>query len=201
MRIEAVIFDWGGVMIDDPAPLLLAEFCRELRCSAEAFVAAMKNHGEPFQKGLCSEGAFWKAMCGELGAPAPSEPSLWGRVFRATYSRKPAMWSLVRSLRNKRYKTALLSNTELPASDLLRDGNDTPFDELILSCCEGCYKPERRIYELALQRLGTAASASVFIDDRADFIQGAQAVGMHGILFRSPEAVVEELVRLGVRAE
>jgi len=66
-QIEAIIFDWGGVLIDDPRPALL-QYC------AEAFGISVEDYAEihdifldGFQKGLLSEDAFWENICRELG--------------------------------------------------------------------------------------------------------------------------------------
>jgi putative hydrolase of the HAD superfamily len=47
-------------------------------------------------------------------------------------------------------------------------------------------KPDPAIYQHALQALDVAPETAVFIDDFQHNIDGAAAVGMHGILF-TPE--------------
>jgi HAD superfamily hydrolase (TIGR01509 family) len=72
------------------------------------------------------------------------------------------------------------------------------FDVLVFSCVEGVMKPDRRIYEITLERLGSMAGQAVFIDDRQDYIQGAEDVGLNTILFKSIDQVRDELAGLGV---
>jgi len=72
------------------------------------------------------------------------------------------------------------------------------FDVLVFSCEEGVMKPERKIYDLTLERLSSRAECSVFIDDRPDYIRGAKDVGLHTILFESVARVKDELTRMGV---
>jgi HAD superfamily hydrolase (TIGR01509 family) len=72
------------------------------------------------------------------------------------------------------------------------------FDATVFSCEEGTAKPERRIYEIALERLEVKPLETVFIDDRADFIEGAQKVGMHTIRFENPQQVKEALASLAI---
>jgi len=39
---------------------------------------------------------------------------------------------------------------------------------VVISCEVGLSKPDPRIYQLCLDRLGLAAPATLFVDDRAD---------------------------------
>jgi len=57
-------------------------------------------------------------------------------------------------------------------------------------------KPDPRIYHLALEEIGAKAEESVFIDDMPVNVEAARAMGMAGIHFTQPEAVLEELKQL-----
>jgi 2-haloacid dehalogenase len=72
------------------------------------------------------------------------------------------------------------------------------FREFIVSFQVGAMKPDPRIYEEALRRSGLPATACVFVDDRPANVEGAARVGMHALLFQSPERLAAELTRLGV---
>lgn len=198
--INTVIFDWGAVLIDDPAPLLLSMFCRALGVPTDAFLAAMKRHAEPFQKGNCSESAFWQAMCADLAVPTPSLPSLWGSVFREVYLPKKAMWDLARSLKQHGYRIGLLSNTELPAVEFFHASQPHIFDAMIFSCCEHCRKPEPAIYRLALERLQAQPDQTLFIDDNPDYLRAAHSVGLHTLHFQTPPILFRALASLGIPA-
>jgi len=199
-RIDAVIFDWGGVLIDDPAPLMLERFAHALGVSAAALAPALARHGQAFQRGTCSEADFWSAVCRDAGAAVPNEPSLWGRVFREVYRPRPGMWQLARDLRRAGIRTALLSNTEPPGVQYFHQRNENPFDVLVFSCCEGCCKPEPRIYLSALQRLGTSAPRTLFIDDNSQYVEGARRCGLEGVVFSDEPSLRKALVLLGAIA-
>jgi 2-haloacid dehalogenase len=72
------------------------------------------------------------------------------------------------------------------------------FRDIVVSGTERMVKPDRAIYDLALRRFGMPASELIFIDDRAENVAGAEAVGMRGHLFRDAETLRAELVGLGV---
>ena len=54
-------------------------------------------------------------------------------------------------------------------------------------------KPEREIFETLLNKYNLKAEECVFIDDRADNVEGAKAVGFSGIQFHSYAQAKEEL--------
>jgi epoxide hydrolase-like predicted phosphatase len=205
-KIESVIFDWGGVLIDDPRPGLLRYCAGAFGVPLEQYTPVHDSFLDDFGKGLISEGEFWQGISRKLGRPAlrlagkpaPKVPLLWSAAFRAAYVPRPEVFSLASSLHEKGYKTALLSNTELPAVEFFHELNYDMFDVLVFSCEQGVVKPERRIYEITLEKLGSKAPQSIFIDDRQDYIQGAREAGLGTILFKSLDQVRHELARLEV---
>ena len=198
-KAGSILFDWGGVLIDDPAPGLMAYCAEKLDVSVEAYVEAHATHGEPFQKGAISEEMFWGRVCGELNRPLPASRSLWDRAFRAVYAPREDVFAFVRQLQERDYKTGLLSNTESPAMDFFLELNYDMFDALTFSCAEGAYKPEKKIYDIAARKLPADPVQCVLIDDKPDFVQGARNAGMKGIVYKSLPQVKRALVRLGVR--
>jgi len=196
--IESVIFDWGGVLIDDPRPGLLRYCAEAFDVSQEHYAPAHDSFLDEFHTGAISEQMFWQGISAELGKSAPEIRSLWYEAFRAAYVPKPEVFSLATSLHEKGYKTALLSNTELPAVMFFHEQNHNMFDALAFSCVEGIAKPEQEIYEITLERLGSEAQRTVFIDDKPDFTQGARETGLSAILFESTDQLKSELTRLGV---
>ena len=53
--IRAIIFDWGGVLIDDPAPPMLSYLSRVWYVTPQEFTTAYKKYEADFQKGNISE--------------------------------------------------------------------------------------------------------------------------------------------------
>lgn len=200
-EIKSVIFDWGGVLIDNPVSALMRYCAEALGMSKEDYIRAHRKFGEDFQKGTISEDTFWTRVCSELNVPKPKTCSLWKQAFEAAYSPKKDVFSLVRSLQKKGYKTAFLSNTEIPAMQYFYQQGYDMFDVLVFSCAEGTQKPERKIYELTLEKLNLKARQSVFIDDKAEHIKGALELGLNAILFKNIEQVKDELSLLGVKAD
>ena len=196
--IESVIFDWGGVLIDDPAPGLMQYCAQALAVSKEDYIRANNKFAADFQKGLIGEDTFWERICGELGVPRPKVRSLWSDAFKAAYVPREDMFSMAARLRKNGYKTALLSNTEASAMQYFHQLQYDMFDVLVFSCAEGTRKPEKKIYELTVQRLGSRPGQSVFIDDKPEYINGAKEAGLNTILFENISRLKSALAELGV---
>lgn len=101
-------------------------------------------------------------------------------------------------LHNQGYRTALLSNTEVPAMQFFFQLQYDMFDVAVFSCAEGAQKPEGKIYEITLHRLGSAPEQTVFIDDKPEHINGAKQRGLNTILFKDIKQVKKQLARFGV---
>jgi len=63
------------------------------------------------------------------------------------------------------------------------------FDAVVISCEIGLAKPDPRIFRLCLERLGLPAAAALFVDDRADNVEGAAAVGLQTLQFEGLDAL------------
>jgi putative hydrolase of the HAD superfamily len=200
-KIESVLFDWGGVLIDDPAPGLMAFCAAALEVPVADYVEAHERHAEGFQKGAIAEAVFWRRVCAELRRPEPEERSLWGRAFQAVYAPREKVFALAAELHEREYHIALLSNTEVAAMDFFLELNYDMFDALTFSCAEGAIKPEREIYEAACRKLPTGPEQCVLIDDKPAFIEGARETGMKGIVYKSPTQARTELAKLGLRVD
>lgn len=199
--IKSVIFDWGGVLIDDPVPELMRYCADALGVSKEDYIKAHLKFESDFHTGRITEDTFWTKMCGELKVDKPKAASLWGSAFEAVYRPKTDMLELARALSENGYATAVLSNTEMPSVNFFCEQGYNFFDVIVFSCVEGTEKPERKIYELTLKKLGCRAGQAVLIDDHEKCIEGAKGVGLNTILFEDTSQVKTELTRLGVKLD
>ncbi|MEO3868945.1 HAD-IA family hydrolase [Nonomuraea sp. B12E4] len=58
-------------------------------------------------------------------------------------------------------------------------------DAVVSSARVGVAKPDRRIYEIAVERAGVAAERCLFVDDRLPNVEAARALGMTGVHYRT----------------
>jgi putative hydrolase of the HAD superfamily len=192
-KINAVIFDWGGVLIDDPAPALFKYCANAFGVDVERYIAAFDICINDFQTGAVTEQQFWANMAKQLNAAAPKSASLWTEAFMAAYKPRQEMVTLVSNLRKAGCKTAILSNTEMPVVKIIDKQICDYMDVTVLSCLEGLAKPGREIYDLTLNRLGVQAGQAIFIDDKPENIEGAKQAGLKTILFKNPDKFKKEL--------
>jgi len=88
----------------------------------------------------------------------------------------------LRRLRDRGVKIAIVSNcAENTRPLLVKHGIDALADTLVLSCEVGSAKPAAKIFQCALDRLGVAAEAAVFVDDQPDFCAGSVAAGIRAV--------------------
>lgn len=94
--------------------------------------------------------------------------------------------------------TALLTNNFISGNPEWAEGGEFGdllqyFDAVIESSKAGCRKPERKFYELALERTGMRPEDVVFLDDLGINLKPARAMGMHTIKVVDPLRAIEEL--------
>ncbi|HJU36955.1 MAG TPA: HAD-IA family hydrolase [Gaiellaceae bacterium] len=90
---------------------------------------------------------------------------------------------LLDDLRARGLRLGLISNCSSEVGELWEESPFAgKFDAVILSASEGLCKPDARIYELALGRLGVEAADAVFVGDGdSGELPGAEAVGMRAV--------------------
>lgn len=191
-----MIFDVGGVLIDNPWPGMLEHYSEHLDIEKEAFMKAYSIVLDEWQRGLITEKPFWKKMCGILQRNMPRSESLWMDGFKKVYKEKEEIFSIIGELKRKGYKIGLLSNTEIPVMKFLIERKYPHFDAFIYSCGLNLAKPDTRIYEEMARKLGVKPFESVFIDDKQENIEGAENAGMKGVLFTGSKQIESYLQNL-----
>ena len=95
-----------------------------------------------------------------------------------------------------RYKTATICNGGSREAINQKFKLDELVDLMVFDGEEGVAKPDARIYELALLRLGVRPGEAVFVDDKEQNVEAAQRLGMHGVLFKNTAQAVAEVQAL-----
>jgi HAD superfamily hydrolase (TIGR01493 family) len=193
MELEAILMDWGGVMIEDPSPGMRSFLCRRFGVPSLDGVWNSEEM-ESFQRGTLDEAVLWSQVSERAGVRIDVNRSHWKDAFLFAYRPRESMFRRVAGWRNAGLRTALLSNTELAALPFLREAEYSCFEHMIVSCEEGCVKPDLRIYQRASGLLGVMPERCLFVDDKEVNVQGARKAGMHAHHFRT-ESELEECLR------
>jgi len=194
MTLRAVYFDLGGVIVRTGDREPRTKLAERLGMSYEELAKAVFENESSLRAslGAVSPQEHWADVIQRLGLP-PSEADVVQHEFFAGDSLDLDLINFIRSLHPK-YRTGLLSNawSDMRAY-LVSQKIDDAFDQLIISAEIGIMKPDARIYQLALEKLGVAPAEAVFVDDFIVNIEGARAVGMYAIQFTRPDQMLEEL--------
>ena len=197
MTIRAIFVDLGGVIArtDYQAPRqhLAERFGMDYE-GMQSLVFAGESARQA-STGLISEDEHWAGVMRRLHLPE-SEIRPTRDEFFAGDIIDLVLLDTLRSFRGQ-FKVGLISNafSGLRAWIVEKKFADV-FDAMIISAEVGVEKPDTRIYQIALEKLGVAASESVFLDDFAENITAARTLGMQTIHFTQTEQALEELQQL-----
>ena len=200
-NIEAIIFDFGGVMVPFSQMDSLKE--QEARLGLQPGKLAETLWQSPdwrlAEVGAITDEEYWRRTGARLGLHTPEAIRDFQRDLFRDAKTDPRMADLVRWLRG-RYRTGLLSNASDVLPRLLREryGLGGLFDVEVFSALVGLAKPDPAIYQLALERLGTAPEATVFVDDYEPNVASAAALGIQAIHFVGYEALILAMQKQGV---
>ncbi|HSD99058.1 MAG TPA: HAD family phosphatase [Patescibacteria group bacterium] len=192
--IRAIIFDIGGVLIEDPKEKMYDFFSDQLHVDREKFSQANLALEPMHQKGELSETEYWEKMKQSLSYTKTIDSSLWLEAFLSTNTEfNPRIMQVVKRLKKHGIATALLSNTEQPIADFLRKEYGHEFVFCIFSCEQHAVKPDRKIYLDAIEMMHIHPEEAIMIDDKEENIQAAEQIGVKGILFTPKTNLVAEL--------
>jgi epoxide hydrolase-like predicted phosphatase len=197
MTIKAIYFDFGGVLVrtEFQAPrqhlaerfgLDYDEINRLVFDSPSALKATL---------GAISEDDHWATVAKKLRQPVSQVLAIRDEFFGGDIPDR-ALIDFLRKLR-KAYKVGLISNAWSGLRAWIAEKKfEDAFDALIISAEERVAKPDARIYQIALEKLGAAPAEAVFVDDYLPNVEAARAVGMQTIHFTQPEKALAELKKL-----
>ena len=188
--IDTIIFDLGGVLIDwNPRHLyrkifdneqemeqFLAEICtsdwNEEQDAGRTLAEATQILVDQFPEQASKIEAFYGRWEEMLGGPIPGTVDIFKRLKDQNTHRIVALtnWS------------AETFPIAIERYDFLQW-----FEGILVSGVEKLKKPDPKIYHLILDRYSIKAENSIFIDDSLRNIKAANALGINGIHFQSPE--------------
>ena len=191
--VKAFVFDWGGVLIEDPLENILKFCARHFGIEYPLFKKEFKKYANFFTCGKISETELWQKIGIQLKIVNAPKESLWEKAFEKNYQPRELMFQLVHQLKNKNFITALLSNTELPSQNYFIKQNYTQFDFTIFSCSTGYAKPDQEIFFKLIHTIKCPASNIIFIDDKLKNIKSASSLGIKSIMFKNYEQTKSQL--------
>ncbi len=182
-NIQFIFFDLGGVVINFRQGF--AAFSSRLGFPQPLIERAYVKHLGPAAHGLMSAEEFWTRFRAELNLSQDGAIADYQEFWTESFAPILETHALLRELAPA-YRLGIISNTEPGIFEQVsRKGHvpNLPFEAVILSCEVGCVKPDKQIYQIAQDRADVRPAEILFIDDRAENVRGAEALGWHGVLF------------------
>lgn len=201
-NIDAVLFDWGGVITVPPGPIV-EKLYRQIDVDQDQLRLRRKAYRDDDP-----DSQFARLERGELSLEAyltwsrqdlPGAETIWDPESAHFLFRHltvvPEVVARIYQLKERGFLLGLLTNNIAEAWPTVNDGLpiDDLFDVVINSAFVGMRKPEHRIYVHALEKLGVRAEHAVFLDDNPVNLEAARACGLNVVEVKQPVAALEKL--------
>lgn len=203
MKINNIIFDLGGVLIDWNPDYMYKKIIQD------------ENQRKWFLENVCTsdwnEAQDGGRSIDEANRLLIADFPAYKDLILAYYSRWEEMLNgsidgtveIFRSLKSQNtlgiYALTNWSAETFPRALELFDFLHW-FDGRVVSGEEKTRKPFKEIYDIIIQRFNLIPAETIFIDDNLRNIQAAQSLGIVSIHFQSPEQLRKELLELKVLA-
>ena len=197
--IKAIIFDFGRV-ISAARPAERFQAYEEALGIARGSINRIMFDDPAWQEALVGRltmKAFWYRIGPSLGLKTRDAIDRFRRRYYSDEAVNQEVLALIRRLHGS-YRLAVLSNHPPGLEAWLADwGLRGYFQVVFCSGDEGCAKPDPAAFQTTLERLGVKPAEAIFIDDTAEHVEAACALGIHGIVFRDARQLARELETLG----
>jgi epoxide hydrolase-like predicted phosphatase len=204
MAIRAVVFDIGGVLEVTPDPQMREFNVRwETRFGLQPGelderMARMEHLWQAGALGECTEADVERGLREIVGLTQEEADAYVAGMWKEYVGTlNVELTEYFRGLR-PRYLTGIISNSFVGARE--REEALYHFSELadpiIYSHEVGIAKPDPRIYTLTCERTGVRPAEMLFLDDAERCVEGARALGIHGVLFQDNAQAIAEIEAL-----
>lgn len=192
--IKAVLFDFGGVLTESGKTGFVNQTIAELY-GVDPGTLDIGNWHYVLRRGKGSEDQLFAELNQKYGQHITKE--LFAQKAHSKLRPARIVYELAARLRQQGIKTGILSNIfTVNAQGLRQQGLYDGFDPVVLSCEEGYAKPDKQLYEIALNKLGNDPHEVLLIDDQEKCMGPAQALGMYTVVALNPQQIVADVTKL-----
>jgi epoxide hydrolase-like predicted phosphatase len=192
MALDAIVFDFGGVFVDSPFTAVQAA-AADLGVAPAVMLDTVfgpydqdTDHAwHRLERGeITLDDARAQIIAASLDAGLPELDPVALLMALGGGDIRVQMVEFCRSMRARGVATALLTNNAREFAAFWRPllPLDELFDDVVDSSEVGMRKPDPRIFELSLQRLGVTAGRTAFVDDAPGNVEGARRAGLQAVL-------------------
>lgn len=195
-RPAGLILDYGNVLTRPQDQAWMDVAATRFGADPATFRAAYWRFRHDYDADLPAA-RYWERVLvasrpdGSRPLSAPELDWLIGRDIESWTDYHEPVWTLAAEFRRAGGRIALLSNSGPDVMARVRAERplEACFHAVVVSCEVGLAKPDPRIYQLTLERLGLPAHQVLFVDDRADNVAGAGQIGLQTLQFEGADAL------------
>lgn len=204
LDIQAILFDFSGVLTTSPWPALTATAGGDLELLVGPYHEDTDHPWHRLERGEITIKQWMEDIQALADAQGKTlDLSLLGALLGSLTVHANVV-DHIAGLRADGYRTALVTNNVREGSATWREmiPVDDLFDVVVDSSFAGLRKPDPAIFAHTLDLLGgIAPDRAVFLDDIETNLAGARLAGLHTVLVGDPpDAALDELDRLLGRA-
>lgn len=200
-NIQCVFFDLGSVLVHVDIDKCLQQFAKNSAVSLTQWIEAVRTNGgimREFDLGRITPHQFYQQTRDKLGLRLSYNEFV--QVYCGIFSLNLSVVNWVKMLASK-VTLSIVSNTDPLHFEYILHTFEmmSLFEKPTTSFQVGIMKPEPDIYRHAMNKIGVSPEESIFIDDRIENVEGAQAVGMYGIIYNDRTDLGKEFFRFGLK--
>jgi len=184
-EIKYIVFDFGGVITKKQNEKMINKMCQILNIPVKNFFLLYTKGRNDYDSGLIDARTYWTKIIKlidrqlelkDIDKLIEFDVKSWLGINEETVK-------YIHSIRRKT-NVALLSNMSF---DTLKKINNlywmNDLEKKILSCEEKVAKPDYRIYDICLKKLGVEPHYVLFIDDSEENVNAAQKMRINAFKF------------------
>jgi epoxide hydrolase-like predicted phosphatase len=198
MRIQAVVFDIGGVLELTPGLGVTGTWESRLGLASGELDERMSDIWRGGSIGTISEQEVHQALAERLGFDGEQLADFMGDIWREYLGTANTELIDYAGRLRPRYRTGIVSNSFVGAREREQAayGFEDLVDEIIYSHECGMSKPDPRIYALACERLQADPAQVAFLDDSELCVAGARQAGLQAVLYQDNAQAIRDIGRL-----
>ena len=204
MALRAAIFDYGMVLSGPPEPEPHKNMRAITGLDYDRFESIYWADRHAYDLGQLNGLTYWPEFARRANITLTDQQihDLIANDVVMWTTTNDAMLAWIARIQKAGLRTAVLSNM---GADILRYILQEfswlcYFDQLTWSCELGIAKPDPAIYLHTIDRLGVPANETLFLDDKAENIDAARALGLQAFQFTGFDQLRADLARTGLAA-
>ncbi|MFX1601076.1 MAG: HAD family hydrolase, partial [Promethearchaeota archaeon] len=204
MKVKAIIFDLGGVVID----LDFSNFYNKIISQSPLnkpqtpIMLEFFRQSDMYHQGKMTDDEFYQLACDLLQVCMLNQSEFFDAFNSIISGYNSNVSEIIKRIReSNQYKLIALSNVNSSHWDYILNKKwdfINWFDELILSHETHLIKPNPKVFEYAIKKAGCKPEQILYIDDGLNNIRSAIELGIIGIKFINSEELLEELKKFKI---